>query len=381
MPIFSSPSLYLEVGELTEENQMKIHIIPGNPGISMFYEEFAKELVIGEKAFVTCLSHAGHTENSSIFGRKHFYNLDDQILHQLSMLFVDMSYWEEGEKIFIGHSIGCYILEEIMFIFNRLIHIDHMQGDDDNERKDTKFYFLENDWKRLINVLKSDDILEIERTIISNWNSYRLAIPFIKRLTRNVQCIYLFPTTFGMTQSFKGKELAYLQMKIIRNFLTFLFSLIFIVTPKILIKFIIYLRHLFFGGNYTSYFVKSIVDYLATASTCSQMIHMAATEFEQVSAISPYDRHIFLQTNEFNKHHFLYSSTDEWTTPLLEHKHRNKLLKNLERKISKLGAKEKMKEMIKSTSFNQLTFNVSHSFVEHDSIGMAKIIPTLLYAK
>ncbi|XP_063771384.1 lipid droplet-associated hydrolase [Pseudophryne corroboree] len=96
-------------------------IIPGNPGVVGFYRTFMESLYCGfnRQYPVWTLSHAGHCsppagmdmtcdgdETEDVFG------LNGQIEHKLSFLRENVP--TEMKLVLIGHSIGCYIILEML---------------------------------------------------------------------------------------------------------------------------------------------------------------------------------------------------------------------------------------------------------------------------
>ncbi|XP_023321164.1 lipid droplet-associated hydrolase isoform X2 [Eurytemora carolleeae] len=90
-------------------------IIPGNPGLAGFYQEFMKSLhgkVGNPDLSIWALSHAGHhrPEVSWIPAEK-TYGFEEQILHKLEL--IDRLIPQSTRITLIGHSIGCKIIMEI----------------------------------------------------------------------------------------------------------------------------------------------------------------------------------------------------------------------------------------------------------------------------
>ncbi|KAG8445702.1 hypothetical protein GDO86_010475 [Hymenochirus boettgeri] len=101
--------------------KLLILVIPGNPGIVGFYKTFMQTLYCGlDRQYpVWAISHAGHcsppqgmdmtketNEAGDVFG------LAAQIDHKL--FFLKMNVPDNMTLILIGHSIGCYIILEMM---------------------------------------------------------------------------------------------------------------------------------------------------------------------------------------------------------------------------------------------------------------------------
>lgn len=97
-------------------------VIPGSPGMAHFYIPFASKLFdIGQEQFdIAVVSHAGHSPghykdtfcahgdaNESTGSATDWYTLQDQITHKLAFIEEEA---QDRELIFIGHSIGCWII-------------------------------------------------------------------------------------------------------------------------------------------------------------------------------------------------------------------------------------------------------------------------------
>lgn len=88
-------------------------IIPGNPGIDLFYDLFAqflheKRREQQKKSQTLIISHSNHVRNTAQSGTP-FTDLGDQITHKLQFL-ISSCKLPEGVKInLIGHSIGAYM--------------------------------------------------------------------------------------------------------------------------------------------------------------------------------------------------------------------------------------------------------------------------------
>ncbi|KAL8571813.1 hypothetical protein ACOMHN_053971 [Nucella lapillus] len=102
-----------------KEQQYLFLIIPGNPGIPEYYQQFMHTLWEKSegKIPVWCVSHAGH-----VTGPKHAglgwtdigpaYSLQGQILHKVH--FIQDHVPSDVTLILIGHSIGCYIILNLL---------------------------------------------------------------------------------------------------------------------------------------------------------------------------------------------------------------------------------------------------------------------------
>ncbi|TRY59668.1 hypothetical protein DNTS_027406 [Danionella cerebrum] len=100
-----------------------ILIIPGNPGVVGFYETYMWTLyqTFHERFPVWAVSHAGHCmppetfdliEDPSVIEKEDVFGLDGQTEHKLAFL---RKHVPRGTNLLlIGHSIGCYIILEMM---------------------------------------------------------------------------------------------------------------------------------------------------------------------------------------------------------------------------------------------------------------------------
>ncbi|XP_054775280.2 lipid droplet-associated hydrolase-like isoform X1 [Lytechinus pictus] len=97
-------------------------VIPGNPGVAEFYEVFCQTLYKASSYTIPAwaISHAGHSEVPCSLQEKlkatdrddEVYNLQQQIEHK--MAFIE-DYIPPGVKlILIGHSVGCYIIVDLI---------------------------------------------------------------------------------------------------------------------------------------------------------------------------------------------------------------------------------------------------------------------------
>ncbi|UYV79338.1 C2orf43 [Cordylochernes scorpioides] len=97
-----------------------IIFIPGNPGAIDYYEEFLKALYEGLQRAVPIwgISHAGHAMSPpgyprpKIQGNEELYSLEGQVAHKVA--FIQKYVPANREVILIGHSIGCYVVLEIL---------------------------------------------------------------------------------------------------------------------------------------------------------------------------------------------------------------------------------------------------------------------------
>ncbi|XP_076807016.1 lipid droplet-associated hydrolase-like [Clavelina lepadiformis] len=90
-------------------------IIPGNPGLIHFYEKFSEVLYSTTDIPVWGVSHTGHTKTDKQFDHPDVLDcgLECQIEHKID--FLKQEVFPNADKvILIGHSIGCYIILQIM---------------------------------------------------------------------------------------------------------------------------------------------------------------------------------------------------------------------------------------------------------------------------
>ncbi|XP_075454562.1 lipid droplet-associated hydrolase [Ascaphus truei] len=100
-----------------------ILIVPGNPGIVGYYRTFMQALYCGldQQYPVWAVSHAGHcapprgmdmTDDTELNQMEDIFGLNGQIEHKLA--FLKMNVPNDIKLVLIGHSIGCYIILEMM---------------------------------------------------------------------------------------------------------------------------------------------------------------------------------------------------------------------------------------------------------------------------
>ncbi|XP_057715329.1 lipid droplet-associated hydrolase isoform X2 [Corythoichthys intestinalis] len=108
---------------LDTEHKVLVLIIPGNPGVVGFYRTFIQSLytIFGCQYPVWAVSHAGHcmppasmdmVEDDSSTAELDTFGLNGQIEHKLAFLRKHVP--KKTSLILVGHSIGCYIILEIM---------------------------------------------------------------------------------------------------------------------------------------------------------------------------------------------------------------------------------------------------------------------------
>ncbi|XP_053191504.1 lipid droplet-associated hydrolase [Scomber japonicus] len=98
-------------------------IIPGNPGVVGFYRTFMQTLhsMFGYRYPVWAVSHAGHcsppdsmdmVEDASSATDRDVFGLNGQIEHKLAFLREHVP--RDTNLVLVGHSIGCYIILDMM---------------------------------------------------------------------------------------------------------------------------------------------------------------------------------------------------------------------------------------------------------------------------
>jgi len=98
-----------------------ILVIPGNPGLIKFYDDYLLHLHKLLKLPTVGVSHGGHLPALEYSGTCNYLTLPDQILHKLEFIKEKLS--SNTKLILIGHSVGCYIILKMLthkFVSNRL---------------------------------------------------------------------------------------------------------------------------------------------------------------------------------------------------------------------------------------------------------------------
>jgi len=92
-------------------SNLKIIVIPGNPGLIEFYRSFIDTLhkKLDQKVTIVGIGHAGHGAVGK--NGKTVFSLQNQIQHKIEFL---ESFPPETEFIILGHSIGAYIALKAM---------------------------------------------------------------------------------------------------------------------------------------------------------------------------------------------------------------------------------------------------------------------------
>ncbi|KAH7671332.1 Lipid droplet-associated hydrolase protein [Dioscorea alata] len=96
----------------SEAPSFHVLVVPGNPGIALFYKEFIEALyqLFDGNASITAISHISHSRKDWEHGRR--FSLQEQIDHKLDFINQELRI-SEIPLILVGHSIGAYICLEI----------------------------------------------------------------------------------------------------------------------------------------------------------------------------------------------------------------------------------------------------------------------------
>ncbi|XP_078486996.1 lipid droplet-associated hydrolase [Ciona intestinalis] len=118
---------YLKCGgtNLNEKLPLLYFVIPGNPGCVRFYEDFADSLYQKTNIPVWGISHTGHSKLPSVgppenMEKQKFQQPDREEAALRKQIEIKVDFLQEevfplAEKVvLIGHSIGCYIIIQIM---------------------------------------------------------------------------------------------------------------------------------------------------------------------------------------------------------------------------------------------------------------------------
>lgn len=104
-----------EKDEFRPQDELFI-IIPGNPGLAGFYQEFMislKTSLDDASLSVWSVSHVGHdTADPPHLPRLQTFSLEDQILHKLH--FLESNVPRSTRVTLLGHSVGCKVIMEII---------------------------------------------------------------------------------------------------------------------------------------------------------------------------------------------------------------------------------------------------------------------------
>ncbi|CAN6719587.1 unnamed protein product [Malus baccata var. baccata] len=106
-------SFTTEVLEIPADNPtLHVLVIPGNPGIVLFYKDFVESLyeLLGGAASVTAVGHISHTKKNWEHGR--LFSLQEQIDHKMDFIKQELQN-NEVPILLVGHSIGSYISLEM----------------------------------------------------------------------------------------------------------------------------------------------------------------------------------------------------------------------------------------------------------------------------
>jgi pimeloyl-ACP methyl ester carboxylesterase len=102
-----------------EKDATRIIFIPGNPGVLGFYRKFLTSLATSTETKYTyrvyAMSYPGHDVNGlsdDVKGSKDRLSLEEQIEHKIT--FIRDHVPEGGKLILIGHSLGCYMIMQML---------------------------------------------------------------------------------------------------------------------------------------------------------------------------------------------------------------------------------------------------------------------------
>lgn len=119
LPVYGVSTHILKYGNLPQQKKgILILIIPGNPGIMGYYEDFMSTLHFcsGSTIPVWGVSHAGHVKiphDKQTEAPAHDpFSFQGQIEHKVQ--FLEKYIPHDAQLILIGHSIGCRIILEVM---------------------------------------------------------------------------------------------------------------------------------------------------------------------------------------------------------------------------------------------------------------------------
>ncbi|XP_008243471.2 PREDICTED: lipid droplet-associated hydrolase isoform X2 [Prunus mume] len=95
-----------------DDPTLHVVVIPGNPGVVLFYKEFLQSLyeLLGGTASVTAVGHISQTKKSWEHGR--LFSLQEQINHKMDVIKQELQN-NEVPILLVGHSIGSYISVEM----------------------------------------------------------------------------------------------------------------------------------------------------------------------------------------------------------------------------------------------------------------------------
>jgi pimeloyl-ACP methyl ester carboxylesterase len=112
--VFFSAEGFETHGLIWNENKMRsrlVLIVPGNPGVAVFYIPFASAVAASlSDGAVVVVGHAGHDQKRTEEGGK-FVGLREQVLHKEAVL---RHFGEPKDVVLIGHSVGSYVIVELI---------------------------------------------------------------------------------------------------------------------------------------------------------------------------------------------------------------------------------------------------------------------------
>ena len=110
--------IHTEMITYETKSNLRIIIIPGNPGIASFYSEFANQIIqrTNGNCSIYIISYAGFTKRQP--DRK--YSLSEEFEHKVAVVNHLITKWSKKSKVvFIGHSIGAWITKELVKKFQK----------------------------------------------------------------------------------------------------------------------------------------------------------------------------------------------------------------------------------------------------------------------
>ncbi|XP_060586139.1 lipid droplet-associated hydrolase-like [Ruditapes philippinarum] len=119
--VLGMPTSVLKYGEILQDTKSMFLVVPGNPGVVEFYDDFMSHLYTscGGTVPVWGVSHAGHVlppaGNQDLYKKLSYEvcTLDGQIRHKVA--FIKENIPKKTKLFLIGHSIGCYIILKILY--------------------------------------------------------------------------------------------------------------------------------------------------------------------------------------------------------------------------------------------------------------------------
>ncbi|RUP49115.1 hypothetical protein BC936DRAFT_143265 [Jimgerdemannia flammicorona] len=103
----------------TGPSKTVLFMVPGNPGLVEYYENFLQEIYVQTKARIEIfgVSHLGHSpgNHNQLDQRSRLYTLREQIDHKAHCLdLLQERFPPETQYILVGHSMGAYVCAEVL---------------------------------------------------------------------------------------------------------------------------------------------------------------------------------------------------------------------------------------------------------------------------